>query len=321
MSNPPLRPTPMTTRSRIVLEVASELVAIRSQPFNQAKVMLRVQGGPDWPLTLFGSSTIEGVTEVVEGRAAMAIINPAEAMAVAIHGGRPFNTPQPIKTIAVIPSVDQFVFAVRPETGLKTFEEIAVKRPPLRMALRGQADHWVHYLLDDVAEVCGFSVADVVAWGGSAKREGLLPYPHQEKFKAFCRGEFDAMFDEAANVWLNAALEAGMVALPLKEETVRKLEARGYRRSYLTRAEYPLLKEDILTLDFSGWPIFVRDDASDELVTQVCAALVARKHLIPWQGEGDLPIERMCVDGPETPQLTPYHPAAERFWRAKGYWK
>jgi hypothetical protein len=321
MQRPPQRPTPMVTRSRVVLEIASELVAIRSQPFNQAKVSLRVQGGGDFPLTLFGTSTIEGVFEVAEGRAQLAIINPAEAMAVAVRGGRPFDKPMPVKTIAVIPSVDHYVFAVRPETGLRTFEEIAVKKPPLRMALRGQKDHWVHYLLDDAAEAAGFSVDDVVRWGGKAVRDGLLPYPHQEKFKAFVRGDFDAMFDEAANVWLNAAVEAGMTILPLAEETVRKLEAKGYRRTWLTREEFPALKEDILTLDFSGWPIFVRDDAPDELVTQICAALVARKHLIPWQGDGDLPIERMCVDGPETPQLAPYHPAAERYWRERGCMK
>ncbi len=315
------RPTPMTTRSRVVLEIAAELVAIRSQKYNQAKVSLRVQGGPDWPLTLFGSSTIEGVFEVVSGRAALAIVNPASALAAAALGLRPFVMPQPVRTIAVIPSMDQYVLAVRPETGLETFEEIAVKKPPLRVALRGQLDHWLHYMLEDVANAAGFSVADIVAWGGEARREGQLPYPHQRKFQAFLRGEIDAVFDEAAEVWLDDALAAGMKILPLAESTVRKLETKGYRRAFLRKSEYPGLPRDILTLDFSGWPIFVREDAPDELVTQICAALVARKHLIPWQGEGDLPIERMCLDAPDTPQLAPLHRAAERYWRDRGFLK
>jgi hypothetical protein len=311
--------TPMTTRSRVVLEIASELVAIRSQPYNQAKVSLRIQGAQDWPLTLFGSSTVEGIFEVVAGRAAMAIVNPATALAAAALGLRPFVTPQPVRAIAVIPSLDQYVLAVRPETNLGAFEEIAEKKSPLRIALRGQLDHWLHYMLEDVANAAGFSVADIVSWGGEAKREGQLPYPHQRKFQAFLRGEIDAVFDEAADVWLGEALDAGMKVLSLSEATVQTLERRGYRRAWLRKADYPRLPRDVLTLDFSGWPIFVHKNAPDELVSQICAALVARKHLIPWQGAGDLPVERMCLDAPDTPQLVALHPAAERFWRSRGY--
>jgi hypothetical protein len=311
----------MTIRSRVVLEIASELVAIRSQPYNQAKVSLRVQGGPDWPLTLFGTSTIEGVYEVVGGRAALAIINPAAAFCVAAVGRRPFSEPQPVKSIAVIPSTDQYVFAVRPEIDIRTFEEIGERRIPLRVALRGQKDHWLHYMLEDTANAAGFSAEDIVAWGGELRREGLLPYPHQEKFKAFLRGETNAIFDEAADAWLEPALDAGMRVIGLREETVRLLEARGYRRAVLKKSDFPKLSEDILTLDFSGWPIFVRADAPDELVTQICAALVARKHLIPWQGEGPLPIERMCREAVDTPQQVEMHPAALKYWEQQGFLK
>ena len=61
------RPTkwasPTTTRSRLVLEVASELVSYPAgeQPYLQAKVTLREQGAPKWPVTLFATSTAEGV--------------------------------------------------------------------------------------------------------------------------------------------------------------------------------------------------------------------------------------------------------------------
>jgi TRAP-type uncharacterized transport system substrate-binding protein len=87
----------------------------------------------------------------------------------------------------------------------------------------------------------------------------------------------------------------------------------------IRKSEYSGLSRDILTIDFSGWPIFVHTDAPDDLVTRICAALEARKHLIPWQGEGPLPLERMCREAPDTPQLVPFHPAAERFWHERGY--
>jgi hypothetical protein len=298
--------TPMTTRSRVVLEIAAELVADKSYPYNQAKVQLRVQGGPDWPVTLFGSSTIEGVYAVVKGEAQLAIVNPA-------------TEKQPVKQIATIPSYDNYVFAVRKELGITRFEEIAEKRIPLRVSLREQKDHWLHYMLDDITTACGFSLADIVSWGGEVRKEGLLPWPTGAKFASLKRGEINAIFDEAANVWIDPALDEGMVILPLAETTVRKLEAMGYRRGIITKQDYPRLPTDILTLEFCGWPIFVRADAPDDFVTRVCAALEARKHLIPWQGEGPLPLERMCKDGPETPQLVEMHPAADKFWRARGY--
>ena len=48
-------------------------------------------------------------------------------------------------------------------------------------------------------------------------------------------------------------------------------------------------------------------------------ALDARKHHIPWQGDGPLPVERMCVDAADTPLDVPLHPAAELYWRQCGY--
>jgi hypothetical protein len=311
--------TPMVTRSRFVLEVASELVTIPDQPYNQAKVLMRVQGGPDWPLCLFGSSTIEGLDAVVKGEAALAIINPASALALAYRGKGIFKTPHPVRVICVIPSEDSYAFAVKKETGLTTFEEIGQRRVPLKVALRGQRDHWLHYSLDDIAAAAGFALDDIKSWGGELRREGFLPYPDGPKFAALARGEFDAIFDEAAHVWVDSAVAAGMTILPLAESTVRTLEAMGYQRSMLTRDRFPSLTRDLLTIDFSGWPVFVREDAPDLLVTRICAAIVARKHLIPWQGEGPLPIERMCRDLPDNPQLVPFHPAAERFWKANGF--
>ena len=50
---------PGTTRSRLILEVASELVGEDDWLQKQAKVSLRTQGTVDWPLTLFASDNPE----------------------------------------------------------------------------------------------------------------------------------------------------------------------------------------------------------------------------------------------------------------------
>lgn len=313
---------PNVTRSRLVLEIASEMVG--ATPDNpvpewfQAKVILRnAQGGK--PVTLFAVSSAEGIYAVANREADLAIINPACVLSVAVKGKGMFKEPLPLKAVTVIPSWDQFVFAVRPETGLTRFEDIAAKKPKLRIMMRGALDHTLHHMFDDVAAAAGFSREDIKAWGGEVLKKGSVPWPHTPTFKALVSGEVDALFDEAAHSWVPQALDAGMTILPLSAATTQKLEAMGYRRAVLPKSAYPKLPADVLSIDFSGWTVFVRADADDKMVEQICAGLDARKTRIPWEEPGDLPVERMAKEGLDTPQCVPLHPAAERFWRAKGY--
>jgi TRAP-type uncharacterized transport system substrate-binding protein len=100
---------------------------------------------------------------------------------------------------------------------------------------------------------------------------------------------------------------------------MKTLEAMGYNRAIMPKQDFPKLPRDVLTLDFSGWTIFVHEKADDALVQKICAGLDARKARIPWEEAGPLPVERMARDARDTPQLVPLHPAAERFWHARGY--
>jgi TRAP-type uncharacterized transport system substrate-binding protein len=313
---------PNVTRSRLVLEIASEMVggttADPAPGYAQAKVILRhAHGGK--PATLFALSTADAIFAVARREVDLAIINPACLLSVALKGKGIFKEPLPLRAVTVIPSWDQFVFAVRPETGLKRLEEIAAKKPKLKIMMRGTLDHTLHPMFDDVAAAAGFSRGDIAAWGGEIMKKGSVPWPHTATFKALVNGEVDAIFDEAAHSWVPQALDAGITILTLAEPTVQTLEAMGYRRAVLPKSAYPKLPADVLTIDFSGWTVFVREDADDKLVEQVCAGLDARKTRIPWEEPGDLPVERMAREGLDTPQCVPLHPAAERFWRAKGY--
>lgn len=313
---------PNVTRSRVVLEIAAELVAAPDQPLRQAKVLLREHVGVDeWPLCLFGSATVEGVRAVVAREAALGMINPSIALTLAYRGSGPFATPQPVRTLAVIPSADECVLVVKRDAGLTSIEEIAARRSPLRLTTRGTREHSLAFMIDDIFKAAGFSIGELRSWGGDVALNGGFPQADGPEMQALARGDFDGMFEEGTNEWLGTALDAGFVPLPLAEATVRKLEAIGYRRATIAKERYPALAADVLTIDFSAWPIFVHADLPERLVRQFCAALEARKHLIPWQGDGPLPIERMCGNDPEAPTDVPFHPAADRYWRERGYIK
>lgn len=295
-----------------MLELAAGLVAAPDQPLRQARVLLREQGTAPWPVCLFASSTYEGLDAVIDGSATIAMLNPSAALTLAYRGTGAYSEPQPVRAIGVIPALDALAFTVAERTGLTRFEEIGERRVPLRVLVRGQRDHAVHQLIEHAMEAAGFSRRAFEEWGGTLRYEGLRP-PNSggPAFDLLADDAIDAIFDEAAERWLPAARAAGMRPLPLADATLARLEARGYRRR--------MLPGGVASLDFSGFALFVRADAPDPLVSQICAALDERKALIPWEGEGPLPVERMCLDAADTPLDVPLHPAAVRAWRERAY--
>jgi hypothetical protein len=162
------------------------------------------------------------------------------------------------------------------------------------------------------------SLDDIISWGGEVRYDPGMPY-EPNRLGAFERGEIDAIFDEAATAWGNRALSEGMEFLTLDEPLTQRLESLGLLRATLRKSQFPKLADDVLTLDFSGWPIYTRSDTAAEVVTAFCRALETRKDRIPWQGEGPLPIEIMVRDTPAGPLKIPLHSAAEHFWRTLGY--
>jgi TRAP-type uncharacterized transport system substrate-binding protein len=305
---------PDTIRSRVILEAASEIIGSTAWPYRQVQVELRSQGDSDWRLRFIASDTPAVIEDVASGAAQVAIINPAGPLTLALRGTGPFRSPIPLRAIATIPSEDQLAFAVSKDFPLTSLDEIGRRRYPLRVSLRAEMQHSVHFYLREILTALGWSLDDLREWGGEVRYAAWPP-----DVEAVARGEVDAVFDEAVPVWTPRAVELGMHHLPLGEELLRHLEELGSRRTVIPKASYPGLADDVPTLDFSGWVIYTHADTQDDVVTAVCRALVARRHQIPWQGSGPLPIERMALDGPDTPLDLPLHRAAERYWTELGY--
>jgi TRAP-type uncharacterized transport system substrate-binding protein len=313
-----MRTHPHTTRSRLMLEVGCELVNRRDWPYLQAKVNLREQGSDEWPVTLFGSDSPATIWEVASGKVQFAIVNPSMILKMAALGSPPFMEPLSLRSIAVLPSSDQMVFAVSEETGLKSFTEIRQRRFPLKVSVRGQSDHSLHIITQHVLAAAVLSLEDIVSWGGEVRYDTGMPYG-ANRIGAVQRGEIHAIFDEGASTWGNMALELGMTFLALDEELLDRLEIIGMRRGLIERKNFPKLATDVPTLDFSGWPIYTHKDTADQLVADFCGALEASKDRIPWAQDAPLPLAQMVHDTPEGHLEVPLHPAAERFWRDRVY--
>ena len=318
-----LKPTrmlthPHTTRSRLMLEVASALVNRRDWPMLQARVSLREQGGTDFPLTLFGSDSPATIHEVAAGKVQFAIINPGMILKLAALGSAPFTEAMALRIIAILPSLDQMVFAVKQETGLRSITDIRDRKFPLKVSLRAQSDHSLQVIVKHVCAAAGFTLDDIVSWGGQVRYDAGMAYG-QNRIGAVHRGEIDAIFDEGASTWGNMALELGMTFLSLPETILQSLEKVGLRRGLIEKSEYPKLDTDVPTLDFSGWPIYTLASTPDALVRDFCRALEESKAKIPWAKAEPLPLAQMVHDTAEGHLEVPLHPAAELFWRERGY--
>jgi hypothetical protein len=95
-----------TIRSRLVLELASELVDQPGWAHRQARVSLRPQGADGWPVSLFASDGPAVIEDVARGDVQVAFSNPAGYLALAERGTGPFAAPIPLRAITVIPSPD-----------------------------------------------------------------------------------------------------------------------------------------------------------------------------------------------------------------------
>ena len=318
----PVITSPFTIRSRLFLEVASEMMGASDWPYREVSMELRSQTDEPGTFRLYGANHPNSLQEMAEGRLDISTLNPAALLTMAYRGSGAFEKPIPVATIAVLPHYDQLGFAVTEKSGLRSLGEIREQRYPLRVSVRGSSDVCTTLLVNVVLKAHGFSLEDIVSWGGQISYDLLMPND-PSRIGRVKSDELDAIFEEGIMVWGNLVSGAGMHFLPIDEEHLTKLEAQGFRRATIKKALYPTLPVDIPTVDFSGWPIFTHLGVSDLLIQNFCEALEARKQQIQWNmgpaKQPPLPLERMCRDSEETPFDVPLHPVAERFWRERGY--
>ena len=171
----PIR-TPVIMRSRLMLETVSELVAANEWRDKQVMILMRPQGDDQWRTRFFASDAPNSVDAVAKGEADIAICNPGGILAMALRGRGPYKKPIPLRSIMVIPQFDQLGFAVTAKTGLKTLGDLKRTRYPLKVSLRGQPDHSVHMITNQVLSAYGMSLDDIVSWGGKlVYTEAYLP--------------------------------------------------------------------------------------------------------------------------------------------------
>src|SRR4249920_537757 len=123
-----------TIRSRLVLEVAAEMIEQEGWPNRQTRVSLRPQGAEEWAVNMIASDGPAALDMVARGEMQLAISNPAMYLALALRGTGTYKKAIPVRAITVITSTDPLALAVTGKAGLKSLPEIRERRVPAPVA-------------------------------------------------------------------------------------------------------------------------------------------------------------------------------------------
>lgn len=272
----------------------------------------------------FATGSFKEIIAVAQGTYSMAWVNPSVLLTMAYRGTGPYKKKLPLRTIAVFPSFDVMGFAVRESTGITSLEQIKKERRALRVSSgfvpRSDLDaSATMFTVSAVLRAAGFTLRDIVKWGGKIHSTPRPSDPGRRA--AIVDGSVDAIFDEGIKSWGQTAIDNGFRYLPIEGKILKQMTALGYRTSKMSHCGFKRMKDDVPTIDFSGWPMIVHADMPNDVAYALCEAIEQRKQVIPTDNFKPLSLKQLCSGDGEAPFDVPLHPGARRFYRERGFLK
>jgi TRAP-type uncharacterized transport system substrate-binding protein len=172
-------------------------------------------------------------------------------------------------------------------------------------------------MVSSALKAAGFTFADIRKWGGTV--QAVSRPSHPDRRSAIEAGTVNAVFDEGIKSWGQTVLDHGFRYLPIEGAVLRQLKAIGYRPGVVRKSQFRRLAADVPTIDFSGWPMVVREDMEDAVAYALCEAIELRRKSMPTDNFKPLVMTDLCANGEEAPYDVPLHRGAKRFYREKGY--
>jgi len=304
-------------RSKMLWEIGLHIAGDPDIPYGGNRDMCITVGSggqADFrPSLRLGTGSAIMAHDVAAGNLDMAFVNPSALLTQAYRGVGLFETPLPLRIVASYPSWDQFAIVAHKRTGLKSVQDLKDSKYPLKISVREDPTHSSLVLIDQIFAVYGFSLKDLVAWGGQLMFTGS-PSHEVRRMQPIRDGALDALADEGLSVWFNEALGHDFEPLDFSEECFDAVSKLGWRRFDLKAGKpYTNLKRGYSCFDFGGWPIYTRDSMPDDVVYKVCDAIVAREAEIPWEARSWTDISQPFTETSATPMDVPLHPGTERW--------
>ncbi|MBM3598012.1 MAG: TAXI family TRAP transporter solute-binding subunit [Alphaproteobacteria bacterium] len=236
------------------------------------------------------------------------------ALRLAVTGAPPFKqTYKDLRAIAVLynwgPMQLVMSKAFADKHGIKTFEDIAAKKPPLRVAVNRRGN-----IAEGVAEsmfkAAGIAIADIQKWGGQ------VVYAASEEQSDLMRDRridmiFNSLFMGQRSI-LEVAQAVEVVMLPVAEKTITTTNAEmGTERFVMPKSGYPFMTADV-PVPSIGATLVVNAGLDEATAFNLTRALVKQVE----QMRGVHPsMKALTPELMASQNVIPYHPGAQRFYK------
>jgi TRAP-type uncharacterized transport system substrate-binding protein len=260
-------------------------------------------------------------SEVGMRRVDIAYVNPSAMVAMAYRGKGYYKQKMELRVLGCFPSWDRIALVVSKDLAVKSIADIVRRKIPLHVSTRlSGVDNGTYFTIATILGFYGFSFEQIKKWGGRVQECGR-PFA-QERMSAIKQRSLTAIFDEGVSTdggWLDLALANGYEIIPIEPAIVKKLEALGYSRAMLPKKRYKQLKEDALTIDYSGWALVTHKWLPNRVAYAAIETIDERKKIIPVDDDRPLNMRNLCHSTEKCPLRVPLHPGAVQYYKKKGY--
>ena len=259
--------------------------------------------------------------EVGMRRVDIAYVNPSAMVAMAYRGKGYYKQKMELRVLGCFPSWDRIALVVSKDLAVKSIADIVRRKIPLHVSTRlSGVDNGTYFTIATILGFYGFSFEQIKKWGGRVQ-ECARPFA-QERMSAIKQRSLTAIFDEGVSTdggWLDLALANGYEIIAIEPAIVKKLEALGYSRAMLPKKRYKQLKEDALTIDYSGWALVTHKWLPNRVAYAAIETIDERKKIIPVDDDRPLNMRNLCHSTEKCPLRVPLHPGAVQYYKKKGY--
>lgn len=259
---------------------------------------------------------IANINLLEQKKAQMGLAHDAE-LKIAVDGTTPFKAP--VKELRALVNLYDWapmqVFVTKAfadKHGLKTFEDIAAKKPPMRLAFnkRGNIAHGVG---EQMLKAIGVTPDDVKKWGGEVT---LAASSEQTDFMKDRRVDvlINSLFVKHGSLLeLEQAVE--VVLLPLSPQTIDKVAKEAGIKSFTIPAgSYKLQPNPVPTVTLSAG-LVVNAAMDDKTAYNLTKALVQNIDKIK---EVHKSMQALTPQQLASPLVVPHHPGAARYFKEAG---
>jgi TRAP transporter TAXI family solute receptor len=200
--------------------------------------------------------------------------------------------------------------------GIKTLADIAAKKPAMRIAVNRPGNLDGDISIAAMAAL-GISLDDIKKWGGQVVRAAS-----QEMTSLMLDRRLDVVsFGISINHPRIQEMANGLqlVMLPIADATAKKVaDDLGGQACVIKSGEYKFLAADSSSICV-GMNVLVRADADDKLIYNVTKGIT--ENIEQYKAAHRLLQKVVTLQSWSEKGLTPFHPAAERYYREKGLLK